>query len=63
MIHESSHPNVDIPESSLPSFILDEAGIEEVFVIGEGEGATPFEALLAGEHTPSGASGSGKQVL
>ncbi|MFB6231964.1 MAG: 4-coumarate--CoA ligase family protein [Salinibacter sp.] len=30
----------------------DEAGIEEVFVFGEGEGATPFEALLAGGHAP-----------
>jgi acyl-CoA synthetase (AMP-forming)/AMP-acid ligase II len=30
----------------------DEAGIEEVFVFGEAEGATPFEALLAGGHAP-----------
>jgi acyl-CoA synthetase (AMP-forming)/AMP-acid ligase II len=30
----------------------DEAGIEEVFVFGEAEEATPFEALLAGGHAP-----------
>jgi len=30
----------------------DEAGIDEVFVFGEAEGATPFEALLAGGHAP-----------
>jgi acyl-CoA synthetase (AMP-forming)/AMP-acid ligase II len=30
----------------------DEAGIDEVFVFGEAEGATPFKALLAGGHAP-----------
>jgi len=30
----------------------DEAGIDEVFVFGEAEGATPFKALLGGGHAP-----------
>jgi acyl-CoA synthetase (AMP-forming)/AMP-acid ligase II len=31
---------------------VDEAGIEEVFVFGEAEGAMPFKALLTGGHAP-----------
>jgi len=33
------------------------------YSVGEGEGATPFEALLTGEHAPLDASESGKQTL
>src|SRR5437868_996073 len=50
MIFRSPYPDIAVPEVALHRFVLGKAaqrsGIEELFVFGAAQGATPFATLL-----------------